>query len=243
MKKHKLNELESIEKFSGGVTHELNTPLTYTLANVELLISDIKTLDDSIETKSYLIEDANTILDGLHRITNVVELLKELSFENSEIPQDSDIVEILKNSLTLLYNHSKPISKITLQDTLFDLNFEKEIPKIVINAQKNRLETLFKVIILNALDALKRVTEVDDRVLKITILNEINSVTISFQDNGLGIGSTVLKHLFQDVVNDRKDGGMGIGLKVAKDIVKAHKGKISATNSNGGALFKITLPL
>ncbi len=75
------------------------------------------------------------------------------------------------------------------------------------------------------------------------------SVTIEVADTGDGISPEHLPHLFErfyrvDAARDREHGGSGIGLAIAKALVKAQSGHITA-GSNGpgtGSTFTITLP-
>jgi signal transduction histidine kinase len=74
-------------------------------------------------------------------------------------------------------------------------------------------------------------------------------VVIQIEDNGIGIPAEDLPQIFErfyrvDTVRSRQTGGFGLGLAIAKQIVEAHKGKITAQSTLGqGATFKIELPL
>lgn len=225
----------TVQKLSAGITHEINTPLTYTLSNIELLIEDIDDLDPSTENKEYMLEDAKRVLEGLYRISNVVELLKEVSSQSSEIAEQIDIVENVKNAINCFNSSSQNISQIKFIDNSL---------KSLVEVQEKRVQTLWKIIINNALDALKTKDDFDARVLKVTITQkDDNFVTISFEDNAGGIAEDILENIFNNFKSKRTDGGMGLGLKVAQLIVKEHKGTINAKNFNDGALFQVTLPL
>jgi signal transduction histidine kinase len=76
------------------------------------------------------------------------------------------------------------------------------------------------------------------------------ALTITVTDDGEGIPAEHLPHVFDrfyraDAARTREHGGAGIGLAIAKALVEAHKGHITA-NSRGpgtGATFTITLPV
>jgi signal transduction histidine kinase len=72
---------------------------------------------------------------------------------------------------------------------------------------------------------------------------------ISFKDNGPGISSQDQEHLFERfyrVGGDRarETGGTGLGLSIVKNIITAHRGRVSLESSPGaGSTFTVTLPL
>ena len=78
---------------------------------------------------------------------------------------------------------------------------------------------------------------------------EKDTCFVTVADNGVGIASDRLHTLFggtQQPEEGREDArrDMGIGLSVCRTIVSAHGGTITAKNrKEGGALFRITLPL
>jgi len=75
------------------------------------------------------------------------------------------------------------------------------------------------------------------------------SVEVSVQDTGVGIATEHLPRLFErfyrvDHSRSREDGGTGIGLAIARSVVEAHGGHISADSQVGhGSTFKFELPV
>jgi two-component system sporulation sensor kinase C len=68
-------------------------------------------------------------------------------------------------------------------------------------------------------------------------------VKIIFSDNGPGIPSEVLKHIFQPFFTTKKT-GMGMGLAITQKIIEAHDGRIEVTNLlPKGTQFSIFLPI
>lgn len=247
---HKKNEESKLlqEKFSiigkmaAGITHEINTPLTYVRGNIEFLLQDINDIDDSVKQKSNLLEDSETVLNGINRIASIVESMKEVSSQSKESPEMQNIYCSLVTTLTFSYNKSKFISNITLQGEVFNIDMDKQKYNFLVFVQKQRIEQVFVIIINNALDVLKLTNDFDSRKLEITIEDTDEWLIVRFLDNAGGIPEDMMPKLFDPFQSNKEEGGMGIGLNVAKRIIDDHGGKLLASNVNDGALFEVYLP-
>lgn len=88
----------------------------------------------------------------------------------------------------------------------------------------------------------------DGGTVRVVIKDTEDSGMIHVEDSGIGIPQEELKRIFErfyrtDQSRNRKTGGAGIGLTIAKTIVQAHKGKISAESEEGkGSRFTVVLP-
>ena len=247
LKLHKEREKERLleEKFliigkmAAGITHEINTPLTYIKGNLELMLQDISDLDDSIKQKSYLQEDSKTILDGVNRISSIVESMREMASQAREMPQNSNVYASLITALVLSYNKG---ANITVQDAPFKITMDREAYSFIAPIQKQRIEQVFIIIVNNAIDALKVNKKFDERIFEITLRDEDEHIVVSFQDNGGGINEEILPKIFDPFQSTKVEGGIGIGLNVAKRIMEDHNGKIVASNHAEGALFEVYIP-
>lgn len=235
-------KFSTIGRMAAGITHEINTPLTYIRGNIELMIQDIQNIDDSIQQKTYLLQDSKTLLEGVHRIASIVESMREVASQNKELIKPINIYASLITALTLSYNKAKQISEIRLQNIPFKIGLNKEKFNYTANVQKQRIEQVFLIILNNALDALKKVEDFNERLLEITIESEYEFIVVRFQDTGGGINEEILPKIFDPFESDKEEGGMGIGLNVAKKIIDDHNGKIIPSNHGNGALFEVCLP-
>lgn len=235
-------KFSTIGRMAAGITHEINTPLTYTKGNLELMVQDISNLDDGIKEKKYLLEDSETVINGINRIAYIVESMREVASQKKVEAELKSIYYSLITALTLSHNKAKFISNIIIQDELFVLGMDKDKYNFDAYIQLQRIEQVFVIIINNALDALAHIDDFDKRLLEISIKEKDGFIVVKFQDNAGGISEDMMPKLFDPFESSKEEGGMGIGLNVAKKIIDDHNGQIIPSNSNDGAVFKVYIP-
>ena len=234
-------KFSAIGRLAAGITHEINTPLTYMRGNLEMLKEDIATMEAS-PLRTYLLEDAQTVVDGVDRIASIVDSMREMATQTSETMEMHNLYSTLVIALTMAYNRAKQTCAITLQGDLFVIGMPKEKYRFDVCMQQQRMEQVWIIIINNALDALKKAGPYETRSLVITIEDAKESVTVRFKDSGGGIDPAILPKVFEPFESTKQEGGIGIGLNIAKKIVKMHRGSIDAYNEAPGAVFAVTLP-
>ena len=84
----------SIGELSLGLTHEVNTPLTYIRGSADLMEMDID-LINNIELKELFSENLTAIQNGVERIQTIIDLLQEYGSNCHEISQTLDLKDIV----------------------------------------------------------------------------------------------------------------------------------------------------
>jgi len=211
------------------VSHELRTPLTIIQGNVEGVLDGmypadearLKSILEETQVLSRLIEDLRTLAlaerGGLYlskEPTNLGELIR-------------DTVAGFESQL-----HEKNIS---LELTLADMQEVEVDPQ--------RVREVLSNLIGNAL----RYTLIQGEV-KVSLAESGSGskkeALLTVEDNGPGIESADLPHVFERFYKSSDSGGMGLGLSIAKYLVEAHGGKIWAESTAGqGTKISFTLPL
>jgi signal transduction histidine kinase len=111
-----------------------------------------------------------------------------------------------------------------------------------VKADKIQLQQVIVNLIVNAMDAMADIP-VAERRINVSTARDGNFACLSVSDSGPGIPVDQIKKVF-DPFFTTKGEGMGMGLSIARTIVEAHDGHLSAQNDAGrGATFRITLPL
>lgn len=233
-------KLSSIAALAAGITHEINTPLTYIKGNFELIQYDLEELPES-EMKDRILKDAEVISSGISRISNIVESMREVSQSSSESKERVNLYHTLLTALLINNNKIKQVTKIYLNGSLYSVDLAKDNFTYMSKVQKERIEQVWIIILNNALDELIKIDKYENRRLDINIFNENNKTIIEFIDNAGGIPIEILDKIFDVFVSGKKSGGIGIGLNIAKKIIEENKGIIIAKNTKDGAVFRIEL--
>lgn len=234
----KSTKLSSIGSLAAGITHEINTPLTYIKGNFEMMQYDFDALPPS-KIKDRILEDSKVIHEGIKRITNIVEAMREVSSISTEVKEKVNLYGTLVTSLIVSNNRSKQVTQIYLNKNLFDINKDKNEYSFIAFVQEQRIEQVWIIIISNALDALAKKEHYTDRRLNIDIFSDDDKIIIEISDNAGGIDKKVINNIFEPFVSTKKSGGIGIGLNIAKKIIEENNGKISVINRADGALFRV----
>ncbi|MDK6687665.1 ATP-binding protein, partial [Aerococcus sp. UMB8623] len=88
----------------------------------------------------------------------------------------------------------------------------------------------------------------DGGTITVRLMSTHNEVTLSVQDQGLGVPQKSIPHLFDrfyrvDKARSRTQGGTGLGLAIAKEVIEMHHGRIWVNSiENKGSTFFVSLP-
>lgn len=220
------------KQFIADASHELKTPLTIIKTNTSLILSNP---DDSVKYQAKWINYINSQIDRMSKLIDEMLSLAKLDAQESNI-------------ILLPVNISKIIeSMILMFDAIIyenNLNLESDIKKdVFVHGDKENLKRLFSILMDNAIKHTNK-----NGTLSIKLFVDRNKVKIIVKNTGQGIAKENLEKIFDryyraDNSRDRKTGGYGLGLAIAKSIVLKHKGKIYAQSTlNKNTSFIIELP-
>jgi len=235
--------LRSVGQLAAGVAHEINNPIGFISSNLKVAgeyVNDMRDLIPDTDQNRELLADFVDLItessDGARRIASIVSDLKTFSSIDQADYTLCDINGLLSSAVHLLqteYGHDLVI--------LEKLN---EIPPIA--GHPSRLSQAFYNLLDNAAQALKsREPGTDDgRIVTKTSITS-SEVQIVIQDNGCGIAEDIRQRVFDAFFTSRPVGsGTGLGLTVARDTVRAHRGTIQIDSREGtGTRVTLTLPI
>ncbi|MGB5868192.1 MAG: response regulator [Arcobacteraceae bacterium] len=234
-------KFSAIGQLAAGLTHEINTPLTYIKGSVEIMDKVISNLEDE-KAKRILLKQFARVDDGVQRIMNIVDSMSEVAKKSDEKATSINIYETIVVACIMGYNRAKHIVNIKINGELFCINMDKNKYTFTGYVQKQRIEQVWIIIINNALDELLNIEQFDDRKLDIEIKETFDFVVVKFSDNAGGIKHEILDTIFEPFKTTKSSSGMGIGLSIAKNILDDQKGDIKVFNQKQGAIFEIKIP-
>lgn len=226
-------------KFLANMSHEIRTPLNGIIGTTQLLTREtvlpeqkelFSTLESSCKLLLNIIED---VLD-ISKIEADRLVLDEKRFNLRAAVQS--VIDITSPRINALSKH------LWLHCSIDD----KVAP--VVCADENRLKQVLVNLVGNAI----KFTEsggVEVTVTAKEVRNQVQLVTFSVRDTGIGIRKEDLAKLFQpfsqvDFSSSRKYSGTGLGLSICKKLVEMMSGYIDVTSKEGrGSEFSFTLPL
>ena len=236
-------KLASIGEMAAGITHELNTPVTYMKANLEMLSYDVEDLEGNEELKNCIIKTIDTLHNGLGRLRNIIDSTREISKKGKNIMEQVNIYSTIVFTTRMIYNRAKHLAPIYINNTLFTLDINENYEIFTSNIVKEKIEQVWIIILNNACDEFERSSKkFEQRRIDINISQNDDKTIVVFKDNaGEGISDDMLQTIFEPFVSTKTEQGMGIGLNIAKDIVTQHDGSIRAYSQNDSAIFEVIL--
>ncbi|MEZ5425219.1 MAG: ATP-binding protein [Pyrinomonadaceae bacterium] len=218
--------------FLAVVSHELRSPLNAILGWTKILLNrdiDTETQSKALETIEKSARSQAKILDDLLDSSRVASGRLKLEY------RETNLFEIIKT----VNNLQKP----TADSKNIDMEISAENPEIMVYGDTIRLQQVISNLLSNALKFTP-----DSGKIRVEVENDKENVFVRVIDNGQGISQQNLPHIFRQFRqgDDKNDqGGLGLGLSIAKILVEKHKGKIWAESEGlgKGSTFTVQLPL
>jgi len=224
--------VSTMGELTASLAHELNQPLTAILSNAQAAQDILESTPVNLEEIRQILAD---IVEDDKRAGEVIRRLRGLlKKDNLEITA-LDVNEIVGEVARLVSGDA------VLRSVSVRLELAERLPAV--QGDRVQLQQVILNLILNGLDAMRE-SVTNDRALVIrTATDGPASVLVAVRDSGTGIDEADVEHIFQAFYTTKID-GMGMGLAIARSIVEAHGGQLTARNNpEGGATLSFTLPV
>lgn len=217
-------KLATIGQMAAGIAHEINTPLTYIMGNVELL--SLQTLAPAQN------EMLDSISRGAERLRGLAESLLAFSRPAREEMLRTDINGVVDRALELCRY------QILKAGVLIERVLEPALPPVM--GVPSQLEMALINLVVNALQAMGS----GGGRLTVRTRRSGDDVELLVEDSGPGVPESIRHTLFEPFVSTKPEGqGTGLGLSTVLMIVERHRGRIDFSSESGrGTVFCIHLP-
>ena len=234
-KNAELEELNKIKnQFLGMAAHDLRNPLGNIRSYSEFILDESGNLtEEQIEftqninsLSSFMLELVNDLLD----ISNIESGNLRLEYRTT------NLVDVIKKNIN--FNH------LLAEKKKIQIDFTCDTDNLQIRIDQRKINQVLTNLISNAIKFSH-----PDKKVSIVLSSENNNAIVSIIDEGQGIASHELSHLFEAFhrTSTQTTGGersTGLGLVIVRKIVEAHKGTIDVKSELGeGSAFTFTLPL
>lgn len=247
-------KLATIGELAAGVLHEISSPLTYISANNDQLTEYFESIENFInELTKAIHKDAQKDIGNLRQELDIDFILENIPISLEESKHGTS--RIMKIAIGLRNFSRKDHEDFILTDinecidealniARNELKHKAEVVKMYGNLEKTlcsplQLSQVFINLLVNAAHSLDNKGNIT-----ITTQQKNSSIIISIADTGCGISEENKQKIFEPFFTTKEAGkGTGLGMSIASDIIKSHKGKLSLESHIGkGTTFTIVLP-
>jgi signal transduction histidine kinase len=230
------DEIRARDEFLSIASHELKTPLTSMLLKLQTVLHNVRNVslaNFSVENLLKMLESAEIQSKRLSKMIN--DLLNVSLITSGKLDLELEEVDLTRVVKDVTERFSERLEKdgITLQ-----LDAHQPVLGMW---DKLRIEQVVTNLISNA------IKYGNGKPIAVRVVKHTNDVRLVVKDNGIGIKSTDQKLIFDRfvrAVTDQSYKGLGIGLYITYQIVRAHKGTIRVESEpEKGSTFTVVLPL
>ncbi|MBH0203202.1 MAG: GAF domain-containing protein [Nitrospira sp.] len=227
------DRLRSLETIAGGFAHEIRNPLTSIKTFIQLAP---ERKDDS----QFIGEFSRIVLDDVNRIERLIQEI--LDYARYMEPQltDEDLNEIVSSCLYFIQ------VKANSRGIKIEKDLAPELPRGMLDRQQ--IKQVLLNLLLNAMDAIGEKTgTLRVRTSRLQKADGEVWTQIQIEDTGHGISPENLDHIFDPFFTTKHastvNEGTGLGLTIAHQIVREHRGELHVQSTEGiGTTFLINLP-
>jgi two-component system, NtrC family, sensor kinase len=226
-------QLASVGFLAAGVAHEINNPLASIAMCAESLEGRFHDVLDETDPQEAVVANYLRMIQAeAFRCKGITEKLLDFSRIGPTKRENADIGELVRGVIEMLGH----LGKYQRKTVVFA---PSDIVKADVNPQE--IKQVVLNLLTNALDSLD-----DGGTVHVELNARETDAVLSVIDNGCGMESETLEHIFEPFFTRRRDGqGIGLGLSITYRIIADLGGDIEATSEGlgHGSTFRVRLPL
>ena len=250
-----LDRMIAVGTLAAGVGHEINNPLAYVIANLDLLSEELPRLASACEEHrrrvsagtdavfagagavsprlSELIEVLAEAREGAGRVRTIVRDLKTFSRAHEDQLGPVDVRRVLDSSINMAWNEIRHRARLS-----------KDYARVPhVEANEARLGQVFINLLVNAAQAIPE-GAAESNIIRVRVRAEGDRVVVEIEDTGTGIPEEDCTRVFDAFFTTKPVGqGTGLGLSICRKTVESHGGDISVRSDVGcGSTFRVSFP-
>ncbi len=217
---------EKQSQFVSDASHELKTPLTVIKSYANLLRRH------GLEDQELAEEAIQAIHSEANRIQKMTETFLDVASIEKEIALEMSVVNLIPFCQTILKQMKQAYKR--------EINLHYEESPMLILADELKLKQVIIILLDNAI-------KYSHDKIDVFLDKNGDNIVVRIKDYGMGIPQEEIKNIFErfyrvDKARSRETGGSGLGLYIAKSIMKLHKGEIKIKSKEGeGTEVKLIL--
>jgi len=234
LERDKLDELNSLKtEFISSVSHELRTPLTTIQGLAEILKEGkIKNKEKQNELINLVASESSHLSQFLHNILDFGKIEQQVKTYNF---QKIEIQSVIKEAIKLFMHR--------LESEEFELTLKLAEKPLFLDIDRDAVRQALINLIDNAIKYSS-----DKKEITILLIEKEKHAEIQVKDKGIGIPSGETKKIFEKFYRHTEAShlnpkGVGLGLKIIKHIIEAHRGEIKVESQlKKGSTFSLIFP-
>jgi len=220
------DKLTTLGLLSAEIAHEIRNPLTV----MQLLF---KSVDFDFDEEDPRSEDIRIIGEKISQLEDIVSRVLDFGKSGDGMRGRFKVESVVRETLQLVR------MKLSQADIRLVYTSHPDVRESEVTVNKGQIQQALLNLIINAVDAMPNGGEIR---LRLDPKEEKHGVRIAIIDTGGGIDPAIGDRIFESFLTGRKDGS-GLGLSIAKRIVRSHRGDIHlAWTGEKGTCFELWLP-
>jgi signal transduction histidine kinase len=210
------------------LVHKLNQPLTA----IQLFLQQgLRELKNTKNNSLLLRRNLEDCLKEAVSISTIVRSMAATQITTASQKESFDLASLLNRVITILTPEAERTSVTIHTSGLLD--------KYPSQGTRIELEELFYIIIKNSIQAFRG----PGGQIGVTLKSKESQYIISIQDNGPGIAKDDIDHVFEMYFSTKGKDGCGLGLCIARQVIKNHNGELRLSSNPGeGTTIELILP-
>jgi heavy metal sensor kinase len=227
------SSVRRLAQFTADASHELRTPVSVIRTTAEIAVRRQRSAEDYRQALQEILEEAE-------QTSFVVDSLMLLARADSGTPGASRE----PGDLSVIVRGAADAGEKLARGRGVEFSVKLNGDPLPVNADSQALRRVLLILMDNAV----KYTAPGGWV-KVEAMRQNGHGVVTVSDNGIGISSAELPHIFDrfwraDPARSRDSGGAGLGLSIAHSIASTHGGTIDVESDPGkGSVFRLTVPL